>query len=114
VTDPARWLDERDPPMPDTLRAAVDAALAAAGEGPAEAAPTTGLPELLATAALRTLERVAAAEPERATAPALLAADALLTFACEAAAEDGPAAVDRVVEALDADRFGRLLERGSR
>ena len=46
---------------------------------------------------------------DRASAPALLAADALLTHAVEAAAEEGRAALDSLLHSLDFDRFQALL-----
>lgn len=105
MTDVARWLDERRPAMPHELRRAVEAALertAAARYGSVE--------DRLADAALSALSRVAGAVPERSTATELLAADALLTYACEAAAEAGPDALERLTARLDYARFARLLE----
>lgn len=104
----ARWLDERTPAMPSELRAALDAAVEAAG--PSDADP---LPDRLAGAGLATLARVARATAQRSTAMELLAADALLTYACEAAAEAGPEALERLTARLDYARFATLLERST-
>lgn len=104
MTDLARWLDERTPAMPPELRRAVDIALdqaPAAVDGPVE--------DRLAAAGLAALSRVAGAS-QRSTATELLAADTLLTYACEAAAEAGPEAMDRLTARLDYARFARLLE----
>lgn len=105
MTEVARWLDGRRPAMPPELRRVVDTALDAA-------APDAGtsVPDQLADAALATLARVLAAAPDRATADELLAADALLTYACEAAAEVGPVPLDRLTARLDFSRFASLLE----
>lgn len=103
--DVARWLDQRRPGMPPELRRAVDAALersAPAGDG--------SVADRLADAGLGALSRVAGAPSERSTATELLAADALLTYACEAAAESGPDALERLTARLDYPRFARLLE----
>lgn len=63
----------------------------------------------LAEAALERM-RAAAALPDRdrETAYQLLAADALLTYACQAAAEEGPGALRALT-----DRYASLIEAGS-
>lgn len=101
----ARWLDERRPAMPPELRRAVDAAL----EGSVSAGDVS-LADRLAGAGLAALSRVAGAVPERSTATELLAADTLLTYACEAAAEAGPDALEGLTLRLDYARFARILE----
>lgn len=63
----------------------------------------------LAAAALHALRGVVAGPADRRVALDLLAADALLTAACEAAAEIGPEAVDRLVADLDPTRFASIL-----
>lgn len=65
----------------------------------AEADPGTPVPELLARAAVSELDRLGDRPGDRETAVRLLAADAALTYAFEAAAETGadvPAFADRV------------------
>lgn len=103
--DAGGWLDERRPAMPPELRWAVNAAL-----DRAPAAPAAPVETQLAEAGLSALSRVAGAASERSTAAELLAADTLLTYACEAAAESGPEALERLTAQLDYARFARLLE----
>lgn len=107
MTDIGTWLDERMPRMPVELRREVDAAMA---ELPASTDP---IPERLAEAGLAALAR-SIQGMERSTATDLLVADALLTYACEAAAEHGPVALDRLTAALDFHRFATLLEPDTR
>ena len=90
------WLAEREPLPPPPLAAALRGAARrekanAAGVPAAEVAPTA-LAEVLAAAAREHLDR-AIARPGRArqTAFRLLEADALFTYACEAALEGGDA-----------------------
>lgn len=106
MNDVSDWLDRRRPGMPRELRRAVDAALGGVGSDGAH----DDVAVLLAEAALAALARVARAAPERGTAAELLAADALLTYACEAAAELGPESLDRLTAGLDHARFAALLE----
>jgi hypothetical protein len=108
VSDIVRWLDARRPAPPPSLRLAMIEALAEAG-------PDAGsLAERLAAAGLDALARVVAAPSARARAIHLLAADALITYACEAAVEEeaseGNDAVDRLTRRLDLHRFARTLE----
>lgn len=107
MIDLETWLDERVPRMPVELRREVDAAMA---ERPASNDP---LPDRLAEAGLAALAR-SIQGTERSTATDLLVADALLTYACEAAAEKGPIALDRVTAGLDFPRFAMLLEPDTR
>ena len=75
------WLQTREPAAPDGLRARmIDALRAAEGDS---------LPELLAHAAALRLESALALGDAREAAFDLLAADGLLTYACEAAASAG-------------------------
>lgn len=77
-----------------------------------EAAPSDGpLHDRLAEAALGELERVMAGPGDRSAAMTLLAADALLTAACEAAADAGADALAELLGRLDFRRFSALLER---
>lgn len=103
MTEVADWLDRRRPAMPVELRLAVDAALSEAGGVAGD------LPDVLAHAALETLSNVASAPSDRSTAAELLAADALLTYACEAAAEAGADRLENLVSSLDRARFASLL-----
>lgn len=103
-----RWLDDRRPPMPPELRRAVVEAMGTVSREAAEGA--RGPAERLAEAGLAVLAEVAHSSPERSTALELLSADALLTFACEAAADAGPDALSLIVADLDYSRFQALLE----
>lgn len=81
-SDSARsWLDGRDPAAPAELRSLVAEDLD--GREP--------LPERLAEAALRRLWAARRHPGERGAAFDLLAADAHLTYACEAAVDSHPA-----------------------
>lgn len=106
MTGPAAWLAERSPGMPVELMQAVVEALADGGVAEAEG---SRIADRLAAAGLAALAR-SIRGTERSTATDLLAADALLTYACEAAAEAGPAELDRLTATLDLDRFATLLE----
>ena len=110
MTGARRWLDSRTPAPPAELRAAVEAGLDVGADagGAARSAPPSSPPvELLTGAAVARLT-AALERPGRVRESAfdLLAADALATYACEAAldADDpGPALA----------RLGRrLLESG--
>jgi hypothetical protein len=70
------------------------------------------VPERLAAAGLEALCRVVTQPSTRSLAVALLAADALLTYACEAAvdADARPDALERLAHSLDLSRFADLLE----
>lgn len=76
------WLRSRRPVPPDQLMARMQSALSNS--------PSTSLSESLIGAATRILADAAHSERanERATALDLLAADALITYAVEAAADD--------------------------
>lgn len=91
-----RQLAAAPPSLAERLRAAVEGSV----EGGSGA---------LAEAALERL-RAAALSPDRdrETAYQLLAADALLTYACQAAAEEGPAALRALT-----DKYAALIELGS-
>lgn len=68
------------------------------------------LHDRFAAAALGALEEVVRRPSERRTARTLLAADALLTYACEAAAEAGPETLERLTGSLDFERFSHLIQ----
>lgn len=81
----------------DAIARAVNAQGRTAAEGPS---PDPRLAaEAFVEAALDRLRGVIQAERGRGTAFDLLAADALLTYACEAAAEAGPETLDAIVRA---------------
>ena len=101
-----RWLEDHASGSPSTLRAAMDRALNAS-TGDAAAAET------LAAAGLGALAAVVAGHGERVSAVDLLAADALLTCACQAAAEAGPGAVEALTSSLEVARFEALLTEGA-
>lgn len=111
MTDLTGWLDARRPPPPPSLRAALDDALADGdpGQGPVS--------HRLAAAGLAGLEGVVRGPGSRAAALPLLAADALLTYACEAAIEEEARgdndAVARLAERLGHGAFERVLQRGT-
>jgi hypothetical protein len=87
VSDLRRWLEDRTPAPPEALALSVP---------PVEGDPA----ELSTREGMRLLARAVAGEGERRGAYDLLAADALLTYACEAAARaaDPEAALLRILE----------------
>lgn len=76
MTDARAWLRQRLSAAPPSLRARIEGALAPAAEDGV-------LAEMLSGAAERLLGEAAHGPPDRATALTLLAADALVTLACE-------------------------------
>jgi hypothetical protein len=119
MTDLDRWLAARRPPPPPSLRRALESALARRRPetAPAQAAPDPAgrtVAERLAGAGLAALGHVAARPSTRDTAIDLLAADALITYACEAAVEaeaDGDdGAVERLIGMLSPAHFDQLLQ----
>lgn len=68
------------------------------------------LPVALAEAGLRALREAIEVGDERTAAWRLLSADALLTFAIEAAAEQGLDSVDAVVETWSPAMLSRALD----
>lgn len=84
------WLDARESPPPPELRAHIARAL--------EGVRAETVPGALAEAALACLQTTLAAPQARETAPDLLTADALLTYALEAAAELGASTLREIVE----------------
>ena len=97
----ARWLDARERPAPVSVRTVVDGLVA--GTDPAQP-----LHERFAAAAIDALETVIRGPSDRTSASTLLAADALLTYACEAAAETGLDRLEALAVSLDFDRFSEL------
>ena len=102
MADGRAWLDGRRPEPPEDLRRRVEEALASARAASGERSDETDA-RVLIEAGRERLER-AMARPGRVRESAfeLLVADALVTYACEAALES-----DDAVEAL-----GRLMEVG--
>jgi hypothetical protein len=94
MTAALEWLEIRLGEVPDELDQAIRAVVAGHPQRQDE-----GVGQALARAALAELDSVVTREPTRAVALSLLAADATLTYAFEAAAElgeDARALADRV------------------
>lgn len=87
------WLDQHISRAPDALRSRVAAYVEAAPPGP-------GIADTLARAAAAALDRALSAAGDRTVALDLLAADALVTLALLAQAEDAPAALGRFAARL--------------
>ena len=96
------WLDRRTPAPPFELERRLLRAL--------ERLPNPGdsIPLTLAAAAFDSLRDSARAGSGRPAANDLLAADALLTYAHEAAAEQGAAVVEELTRHLEVARFEAL------
>ena len=101
MSDALLWLTERLEDAPEQLRARMLAAVASV-------APAGATHEHLAQAAQACLVR-ALRDSSRESALELLAADALLTHACEAAAEAGSEALVEFANAWGAERLEQLL-----
>jgi hypothetical protein len=101
MTEADEWLQENDDGAPDALRERMRNALA----GTVEAR----VPDALADAALAQLATVLNAPSPRSAAIGLLAADALLTAAFEAAA-DAPDTIQQLAQRYDPARLAALLE----
>ena len=101
------WLDAREPQPPPELRAHIDRALErqVSVEGGAGDPVVT----MLAEAALDALGIAVERCDDRAAAHDLLAADALLTYAMEAAASIGSDAVEAVARAYGGNRLVALI-----
>jgi hypothetical protein len=93
----AHWFEGRVPAPPAALAARL-----------AEAASDGTEPEALAAAALERLGAAIAACPSRNAALDLLAADGLLTYVFEAAAERGLAELAAALDSLPPARFAAL------
>jgi hypothetical protein len=106
LTELGRWLDDRHPAAPRPLRQAILAAVRHGDPGAGTVA------ERLAAAGLDALARVVAQPSTRPRALELLAADALITYACEAAIEEGGGAdaLEWLAAAMGMRRFAQLLE----
>lgn len=101
------WLEERRPAQPSSLAAALDRFTAEAGVAGG------GVADRLADAGLLALRAALERPDDRAGAFDLLAADALITYAFEAAAEEGTDAVNRLAGRLGPDRLAELLPGGT-
>ena len=99
----AAWLETRIAEAPESLRKKMLDALAGVDE------PT--IYDALAAAAADCLKRALADPTDRARAFDLLAADALLTHACEAAAMAGADTLREFTGKWNPDRFETLLPR---
>lgn len=119
--DALAWLDGRTPSAPPVLRQRMETGLARSGRSVPHAKPLAGpagtdlgvestVAGALAEAALDRLRLALAAPEDRAAALDLLAADALLTYACEAAAEAGADALADLIRAYDPARLASLIE----
>ena len=106
MTTAAAWLDSRDPPAPSALRNRLLALL------PSELSPATALPVQLLAAGQRVLLTLLDGDcASRSAALDLLAADALVTYAFEAAADE-PESLDG--HARDAMRLIAAAGAGAR
>lgn len=96
------WLDTRTPAPPEALRVALRGAL-----GPALARDAGAVADASIAAAVGLLEHTLAAGcRDRAQAMSLLAADALVTYAFEAAADEPDLLGERAARAVE--RLARL------
>lgn len=102
MSEAAAWLSPRITDAPEALRERMLAAVAEAGSA-------GEIHDRLGHAAALCLERAMAEQARRESAMDLLAADALLTHACEAAAEGGSDVLAAFAAAWDATRFEQLL-----
>lgn len=99
------WLETREPDVPESLRDRMRNAVQDVDDAAAET------PKRLALAAIACLRAALAAGDDRAAALDLLAADALLTHASEAAVEAG--SIEQFAHMFDADALDRLTAPGS-
>ncbi len=100
------WLDAREPQPPATLR---ERMLTALSDSARDSVAVSAIPTSLAEAAIGALSIAIEKCDERASALDLLAADALLTYAMEAAAEQGGEALDAIAEAYGNHRLAQLM-----
>jgi hypothetical protein len=97
------WLSRREIPPPFDLELRVRRAV--------ERVPVPGpsIPDTLVAAAVQCLRDAVRSGHERSAANELLTADALLTYAFEAAAEKGIEHLELLTRALDVARFEQLM-----
>lgn len=100
------WLEPRESGVPARLVARMRAAFDQLDPLDAEPEET---PAALGSAALACLRDALAKGDRREAAIDLLAADALLTYGCEAAAEAAPGALERFANDYGAARLAALL-----
>ena len=96
------WLETHIAEAPAQLRERMQRALANADE-------TKPVAQQLSDAAMSCLSASLSNTGERSCAIDLLAADALLTHACQAAAEEGAESLVTLTESMNADSFAALL-----
>ncbi|MGH7471818.1 MAG: hypothetical protein ACRENP_28035, partial [Longimicrobiales bacterium] len=96
------WLSRRETPPPFELERRVRRAIERL------TAPATTVPDVLVAAAFQCMRDAARSGVQRSAANELLAADALLTYACEAAAEQGVDRLEQLTGDLDVNRFEEL------
>ncbi len=101
VSEVLAWLDRRESPPPPELRGRMAEALGAV--------QAETVPGALAEAALACLQATMARPEDRASALDLLAADALLTYALEAAAELGAETLRRIAGEYGPETLSRIL-----
>lgn len=102
LDDAITWLAAREPVVPAPLLEHTIGILRSAQIA------EDAMPELFARSALVALQRAAGLGDDRTAAADLLAADALLTWAFEAAAELGDDALNRLTMAMDVSTFQAL------
>jgi hypothetical protein len=100
TSDARAWLAERSDDVPASLQSRM--------EQSARDATGVTIPDALASASLDALRDALALCDDRAAALPLLAADALITAACEAAADD-EAALAALCAAFDPSRLAALV-----
>jgi hypothetical protein len=90
LTDLESWLSPRLEQVPESLRARILEVVVGGGKRETDAASGATIPDALRSLADLLLEQARTGPATHDTAITLLAADALITYACEAAAELGP------------------------
>lgn len=99
VNDAIDWLDARKPPAPEDFLHRLRRAVQHHGD------PAADLTHVLADSGLALLQSALRVGSDRSAAYDLLGADALLTYAFEAAAEKGTDAVIALAEEYGIERF---------
>jgi hypothetical protein len=102
--DVQAWVAARAADVPPSLRQRMNEALVAGDP----ASRRAEIPDRLAAAAVACLRDVLPRCDERSGALDLLAADALITYACEAAVGDAPS-LDSLCDAFAPDRLARVI-----
>ena len=101
--DALAWLESRQPAPPFDLGRRLQRAVERT------ASQAVSVPDLFADAAFEALASAARGGAQRSAANDLLTADALLTYAMEAAAESGPDVLAGVLAHLEIKRFDQEL-----